>query len=82
MRHYYGASGYVNPIEVHMLNEVGKQKAKDIATAFDNLLMALTSSTFGSLCPQGRELSLVKTKLEEAAFFAKKAMAMQPENQQ
>jgi hypothetical protein len=64
-----------------MLNETGKQKANDIAQAFDNCLMAITSSTFGSLCPQGRELAIVKTKLEEACFFAKKSMANVPENQ-
>jgi hypothetical protein len=67
--------------EVHMLNDAGKQKAKDIATAFDNCLLALTSPTFGSLCSPGRELAIVKTKLEEACFFAKKSMANVPENQ-
>ena len=68
--------------EVHMLNDTGKQKAKDIATAFDNCLTAITAPTFGSLCPAGRELSIVRTKLEEACFFAKKAMANAKENQQ
>lgn len=61
---------------VHKLNEDGMTKAKKIAYAFDNCLTELES-----VCPSGRELSIVKTKLEEAAFFAKKAMATAPENQ-
>lgn len=63
--------------EVHMLNDDGKKKASNLADAFSNLL-----SIIEELCPEGRELSIVKTKLEEASFFAKKAMAKQPENQQ
>jgi hypothetical protein len=30
----------------------------------------------------GREMAIVRTKLEEAAFFAKRAMATQAENQE
>jgi hypothetical protein len=56
--------------EVHMLNETGKQNAKEIAETFDTCLNKLTE-----LCPEGRSFSIVKTKLEEACFFAKKAMA-------
>lgn len=62
--------------EVHKLNPVGFMKADSIADAFDTLLYRLKQ-----LCPEGRELSIVKTKLEEAAFFAKKAMANDPANQ-
>lgn len=58
---------------VHMLNEVGKVKASAIAEAFDQCLEALLR-----LCPPGRELAIVRTKLEEACFFAKKAMAKDP----
>lgn len=61
--------------EVHMLNDTGKEKSKAIAEAFDKCLNELTV-----LCPPGRELSIVRTKLEEACFFAKKAMAAQREN--
>lgn len=62
---------------VHMLNDTGKEKAKKIAEAFDALLTTLQEAPTldERLCPPGRELSLVKTKLEEACFFAKKAMA-------
>lgn len=61
--------------QVHMLNDDGKSKAKQIAMAFDGLLAELAT-----LCPAGRELALVTTKLEEACFFAKKAMANDPAN--
>lgn len=61
--------------EVHMLNEAGKVKAKAIAETFDECLTKLVE-----LCPAGRELAIVRTKLEEACFFAKKAMANDPGN--
>lgn len=61
----------------HRLNEAGFAKAKVIADSFDLLLVALSG-----LCAPGRELSIVKTKLEEACFFAKKAMASHPGNQE
>jgi len=69
----------------HILNEAGIDKAKKIAAVFDALLESLCPSDVRcgpALCPPGRELSIAKTKLEEACFFAKKAMAIQPENQQ
>ena len=62
--------------EVHMLNEMGILKAKEIRITFDNCLNKLKD-----ICPEGRCLSIVKTKLEEACFFAKKAMASDPSNQ-
>lgn len=69
---------------VHMLNDDGKAKAAKIADAFDTLLNTLTGVDAATsdqvLCPPGRELALVKTKLEEACFFAKKAMASGPGN--
>jgi len=63
--------------EVHLLNDTGQRKAGTIALLFDSLLTELRA-----LCPESRELSLAVTKLEEACFFAKKAMAKEPENQQ
>jgi len=66
-----------NPeFEVHILNPVGIDKAKQIAASFDALLEQLKK-----LCTPGREFSIVRTKLEEASFFAKKSMANLPENQ-
>ena len=61
---------------VHRLNEDGMKNAELIAESFDGMVLYLSK-----LCPSGREFSIVKTKLEEAAFFAKKAMANLPHNQ-
>lgn len=61
--------------QVHLLNEQGKAKAQSIAEAFDECLNKISA-----LCPPSRELSLARTKLEEACFFAKKAMAGVEEN--
>jgi hypothetical protein len=63
--------------QVHKLNNAGLDKAYEIAAAFDALVNRLAP-----ICPAGRELAIVRTKLEEAAFFAKKAMANVQENQQ
>jgi hypothetical protein len=61
----------------HKLNDTGIHLACKIAQAFDDCMNSLTT-----LCPVGtREFSIVKTKLEEACFFAKKAMANCIENQ-
>lgn len=69
---------------VHMLNETGKDKARQIAEAFDTLLSTLTTpadpNNLAIICPPGRETALLRTKLEEACFFAKKAMANDPAN--
>jgi hypothetical protein len=62
--------------EVHMLNEVGRAKATAIAEAFNDCLTALLSVN----PDPSREMSLARTKLEEACFFAKKAMASKTEN--
>lgn len=62
---------------VHMLNDGGKEKAGVIAEIFDDALTAL-EEVIGI---QGREVAIVRTKLEEASFFAKKAMATSPSNQ-
>lgn len=62
--------------EVHILNQYGIDKAKMIAIQFNNLLGLLSQ-----WCPEGREFSITRTKLEEACFFAKKAMACEPINQ-
>jgi len=73
-----GESFPMSPLfRVHRLNEVGLRKAEAIAEVFNRCLFDLQS-----VCAEGREFSIVKTKLEEAAFFAKKSMANVRENQQ
>ncbi|MCK4945542.1 MAG: hypothetical protein KAS59_04700 [Alphaproteobacteria bacterium] len=63
--------------EVHILNDEGIAKARTIALCFDGVLNRLKD-----LCPEKtREFAIVKTKLEEACFFAKKAMACDVANQ-
>jgi hypothetical protein len=62
--------------EVNLMNQRGKDKAHAIAEAFSQLL-----ATLRPLCGNGREMAIVKTKLEEASMFAKKAMSLQVENQ-
>ena len=62
--------------KVHKLNEEGSKKAVAIAESFDDLLRKLEF-----VCPTGREMSIVKTKLEEACFFARKSMANEVANQ-
>jgi hypothetical protein len=55
-----------------MLTPEGKEKAQQIAQSFDDLLTNLEK-----ICPEGRHLALVRTNLETACFYAKKAMAEQ-----
>ncbi len=59
----------------HLLNDAGIAKARVIAELFDTLLTELEA-----VCASGRELIVCKTKLEEACFFAKKAMAREESN--
>lgn len=60
---------------VHKLNDTGLAKAEDIAHRFADL-----ASRLETICPAGRERSILMTKLEEACFFAKKAMVADPAN--
>jgi hypothetical protein len=63
--------------ETHDLNESGIVKVKLIRDDFNTLLEALLA--YG---PVGtREFSIVKTKLEEACFYAVKNVASDPQNQ-
>lgn len=63
---------------VHRLNNEGLTKADVIATAFSRLLDHLEE-----VCgKEGREMALVRTLLQQCAFYAKRAMAVRPENQQ
>jgi hypothetical protein len=51
------------------LNDAGREKAENIARYFTALLEELEAT-----CPKGREMSIVRTKLEEASFYAKKSL--------
>jgi hypothetical protein len=67
----------VDPLfQFHKLNEGGIKHAQEIAAVFTELLERLRV-----LCPESREFSIVKTKLEEAAFFANKSIANVAGNQ-
>lgn len=61
----------------HKLNNDGQEKAQKIQLIFENCLAELQQS----IEVNGREFAICKTKLEEACFFAKKAMAVQKKNQ-
>ena len=82
----------MNPeFEVHILNTEAIEKAKELASTFDKCLTDVISiierpGTSGTiLLPRsvmnGRFVALVRTHMELASFYAKKAMAILPENQ-
>lgn len=58
------------------LNEAGIEKVNKTRASFDALLESLKTDL-----KDGREFSIVKTKLEEASFFAIKGISVNPENQ-
>lgn len=64
--------------KVHRLNGVGMERAKGLALEFSRLLEEVEVIS-GS---DGRDMALVRTKLQEASFYAKRAMASRPENQE
>lgn len=62
---------------VHKLNDVGMGRAKGLASTFTDFLDNLEA-----MCGvDGREMAIVRTKLEEASYYAKRAIAVKPENQ-
>lgn len=62
--------------ESKKLNDEGLCKLGMIRDAFTSTLNKLELT-----CPEGREFSIVKTKLEEACFFAIKSVSLDPKNQ-
>lgn len=69
--------GNINELfDVHMLNDEGRAKAIGIAMSFTTLLEQLEA-----VVPNGREMSIVRTHLQDACFYAKRGMAIQPSNQ-
>ena len=63
---------------VHKLTDVGFEKATTVAKTFETALDKIEELVGGD----GREMAIVRTKMEEACFFAKKALASRPENQE
>lgn len=68
--------------KVHRLNTQGIQAAEQLAKDFTALLRKVEALAAAPGQPAGRELALVRTKLQEACFNAKRAMAMNPANQE
>lgn len=68
--------------EVLLLNHEGIVKASNLAREFDGLLTRVLNivSAPQTPSPNGREIALVRTHMELASFYAKKAMAKLPEN--
>lgn len=66
----------MDEFKVHILNEQGLAKAQNIQLLFELLLSGLD----GLIPDLGRERALMVTHLQTAAMWAKRAMAMQPEN--
>lgn len=66
---------------VHRLTEAGLTKAEQLAADFSALLDKIEQTV-----PQGpgnmREMAIVRTKLQESCFFAKRALALHPAVQQ
>jgi hypothetical protein len=63
--------------KVHILNEDGIARASSLAEEFSRTLNAVETIS-GT---DGREMALVRTHLQLASFYAKRAMASRPENQ-
>lgn len=66
--------------KVHILNEIGIEKAEAIARSYTDLLNMI-EALVPTTADNARELALMKTKLQESAFFAKRAMALHPAHQ-
>lgn len=65
--------------DVHLLNEQGIERARRLAAEFSELLNNV-ETICGSL-NNGREMALVRTKLQEASYYAKRALALNPDHQ-
>lgn len=63
--------------QVHMLNDRGKARAQEIASACSDALNRIEACGV-----TGRELAQTKTDLENACFHAKRGMASLIENQE
>lgn len=63
--------------ESHRLNNHGFEEVEQFKTQ-----MRKTVKVLEKLVPESRELSIFKTKMEEAAFYGTKAIANKKENQE
>ena len=64
--------------DVHRLNAAGLDKARKVRDVFYDAMLQLEL-----ICgTDGRDMAIVRTKLQEGCFFAKRAMAVLPENQE
>ncbi len=69
----------INPLfDTKALGQTAWGKVQKISQEFDGFLSKLEEIAG----KDGREMALVRTKLEEACFFAKKSLAMKSENQE
>jgi hypothetical protein len=57
------------------LTAKGQKRQEEIVETFHDALTKLEE-----ICPVGPELNIVKTKLQEAAYFATKSLVNVPEN--
>lgn len=64
--------------KVHILNDRGIEKATHLAESFSQFLTFMEENLCGG---EGREMAIVRTKLQEASFYAKRALAQRPEYQ-
>lgn len=64
---------------VHMLNDLGKEKATKLAILFSEFLSKV-ETVAGCAC--GREMVEVRTHLQVASYWAKRAMAKREEHHQ
>ena len=64
--------------DTYDMSNAGQARAFDIAMVFTEALDAIEKI----VGKEGRDMAIVRTKLEEACFFAKRANSRKPESQQ
>ena len=62
--------------QVHLLNAASREQAEKLAAAYSTLLDVIEE-----VCPKSRELSVAITELQTSSMWAKRAIAVVPENQ-
>lgn len=67
----------------HNLNQLGQERATAVRDAFEDCLEAIEGALGTGAPPDAmREMALVRTKLQEASFFAVRAVALDAANQE